>query len=91
LGWFCKPLNSDYFYAGRGSVVLRRLCAGGYRGAASKNAAPMALKTCLYVGLLWRLCTMGRKRRTESFFYVTLFSFARKSLFSWFFIHVNKK
>jgi hypothetical protein len=56
-----------------------------------QNSAPTALKTNRYVGLFWRLCTMGRKRRTESFLFVTLFSFARKSLFSWFFIHVNKK
>jgi hypothetical protein len=44
LDGFCKPLNSDYFYAGRGSVVRRSLRAGINRRAASENAALTALK-----------------------------------------------
>jgi hypothetical protein len=44
-----------------------------------------------YAGLLSRLCTIERKLRGISFCFVTAFPFARKLLFSWFFIHMNKK
>jgi hypothetical protein len=44
-----------------------------------------------YVVLLRRLCTTGRMSRGASCDFVTAFAFRRKCLFSWFFIHVNKK
>jgi hypothetical protein len=56
-----------------------------------KIGGAKATRPMRYAGLLSRLCTIERKLRGISFCFVTAFPFARKLLFSWFFIHVDKK
>jgi hypothetical protein len=72
------------------------LAAGGCFTHAGQAKAPVgrgenAAGPNVYAGLLSCLCTIDRTLRVISFGFVTIFRFARKLLFSWFFIHVNKK